>query len=77
MSTLRSRSMRVAGLVAFAGAGMLALRNWGQNSAIPATSATSSVTDQRRGAGVGRSERFLDGSPAAQQRLFERFAEQI
>src|SRR5918994_4282234 len=77
MRTSRTMWMRAAGLVAVAGAGTLALRSWGRNSAVPATGATRPVTDQRLGASVGWSERFLDGSPAAEQRLFERFAEEI
>jgi hypothetical protein len=77
MSTSRSKWMRVAGLVTFAGAGTLALRNWGRDSTVPATGATTPVAGQTRGAGLGWSERFLDGSLAAEQRLFERFAEEI
>ena len=77
MRTSRSMWMRAAGLVAFAGAGTLALRSWGRNSAVPATGATRPVAHQGSGAGLGWSERFLDGSPAAEQRLFERFAEEI
>src|SRR5215210_430404 len=77
MSTLGSRRVRIAGLVAFAGAGTLALRRWGRNSGVPATGATRPVAQQGSGAGLGWSERFLDGSVADEQRLFERFAEEI
>jgi hypothetical protein len=77
MRTSRPLWMRAAGLVAFAGAGTLALRRWGRNSGVPATGATRPVAHQRSGAGLGWSERFLDGSAADEQRLFERFAEEI
>ena len=77
MSTSRSIWMRAAGLMAFAGVGAVAARSWGRKPAIPATGATTPVAGQASGPGLGWAERFLDGDPAAEQRLFERFAEEI
>ena len=77
MSTSGSMWVRAAGLVAFAGAGALAVRSWGRRTAVPATGAITPVAEQRSEPGLGWTERFLDGSPAAEQRLFERFAEEI
>src|SRR4051812_21629522 len=77
MSTSRSIWMRAAGLMAFAGVGAFAARRRGRKPAIPATGATTSVAGQASAPGLGWAERFLDGDPAAEQRLFERFAEEI
>src|SRR5687768_2656265 len=77
MSTSGSIWMRAAGLVAFAAAGALAARSWGRRPAGSANRAVTPVAEQGTGPGLGWSERFLDGSEAAEQRLFERFAEEI
>ncbi|HEX2280629.1 MAG TPA: peroxidase family protein, partial [Thermomicrobiales bacterium] len=45
--------------------------------AAPAPGAIRPVAEQGTGPGLGWSERFLDGSQEAEQRLFERFAEEI
>ncbi|MCD6032029.1 MAG: hypothetical protein K0S78_4211, partial [Thermomicrobiales bacterium] len=77
MGTSSSIWMRAAGLVAFVAAGAVAARSWGRRPAGPANRALTSVAVEGIGPGLGWSERFLDGSPEAEQRLFERFAEEI